>query len=169
MLAGRRWPASLRNHRRRALSETVMFITKEAIKAMLRRLLILFTVFGASLAAAGPLVTVYKSPACGCCEEWVKYLRQEGFEVKAVNQSDLSAIKQKAGVKPELASCHTALVDGYVIEGHVPAGPIRRLLAERPQTKGLTVPGMPANSPGMGPMDGKLQTYTLEGKLYSTD
>lgn len=141
----------------------------EPMKAMIRGLLILFTVFGATLTAAEPLITVYKSPTCGCCEEWVKYLRQEGFEVKAINQADLSAIKQKVGVKPELASCHTALVDGYVIEGHVPVAPIRRMLAERPQTKGLTVPGMPANSPGMGPMDGKLKTYTLEGALYSTD
>lgn len=139
------------------------------MRTMRRSLLILLAVFAAMPVAAGPLVTVYRSPTCGCCEEWVRYLREEGFEVKAIDQTNLSAIKQRVGVRPELASCHTALVEGYVIEGHVPAGPIRRLLSERPQTRGLTVPGMPANSPGMGPMDGKLKTYTLEGAVYSTD
>jgi hypothetical protein len=139
------------------------------MKTIRRSLLILLAVFAAMPVAAGPLVTVYRSPTCGCCEEWVRYLREEGFEVKAIDQANLSAIKQKMGLRPELASCHTALVEGYVIEGHVPAGPIRRLLTERPRTRGLTVPGMPANSPGMGPMDGKLKTYTLEGAIYSTD
>jgi len=118
---------------------------------------------------AGPLITVYKTPDCGCCVKWVEYLRKEGFEVKAINRNDLAPIKQRAGVPSAMSACHTALVDGYVIEGHVPAQAIRKLLQERPNTVGLAVPGMPANSPGMGEMDGKLQTYTLEGKLYSTD
>lgn len=120
-------------------------------------------------ALAGPLITVYKTPDCGCCVKWVEYLQKEGFEVNAVNRDDLSSIKQRAGVPPEMSSCHTALVDGYVIEGHVPAQAIRKLLKERPDTLGLAVPGMPANSPGMGEMDGKLKTLTLEGKLYSKD
>src|SRR3990172_12175862 len=121
------------------------------------------------IALAGPLITVYKTPDCGCCVKWVEYLKNEGFEVKAVNRDDLEPIKQRAGVPPAMSSCHTALVDGYVIEGHVPARAIRKLLKERPDTLGLAVPGMPANSPGMGEMDGRLKTFTLEGKLYSTD
>lgn len=120
-------------------------------------------------ALAGPLITVYKTPNCGCCVKWVEYLQNEGFEVKAVNRNDLAPIKQRTGVPPAMSACHTALVDGYVIEGHVPAQAIRKLLQERPDTRGLAVPGMPANSPGMGEMDGRLKTFTLEGKLYSTD
>lgn len=121
------------------------------------------------IALAGPLVTVYKTPNCGCCVKWVKYLQKEGFEVKAVNRDDLAPIKQRAGVPPPMSACHTALIDGYVIEGHVPAQAIRKLLQEQPDTRGLAVPGMPANSPGMGEMDGRLKTFTLEGKLYSTN
>jgi len=123
----------------------------------------------APIALAGPLITVYKTPSCGCCVKWVEYLQKEGFEVKSVNRDDLAPIKQRAGVPPAMSSCHTALVDGYVVEGHVPAQAIRKLLQERPDTRGLSVPGMPANSPGMGEMDGRLKTFTLEGKLYSTD
>ena len=123
----------------------------------------------APIALAGPLITVYKTPSCGCCVKWVEYLQKEGFEVKSVNRDDLAPIKQRAGVPPAMSSCHTALVDGYVVEGHVPAQAIRKLLQERPNTLGLAVPGMPANSPGMGEMDGSLKTFTLEGKLYSTD
>lgn len=95
-------------------------------------------------------VTVYKSPTCGCCGEWVKHLRSNGFKVEAHDVADLDPIKQKLGVRPELASCHTATVGGYTIEGHVPAADIKRLLAERPKkAKGLAVPGMPIGSPGM--------------------
>ncbi|HEY5635407.1 MAG TPA: DUF411 domain-containing protein [Burkholderiales bacterium] len=95
-------------------------------------------------------VTVYKSPTCGCCGEWVKHLKSNGFKVEAHDVADLDPIKQKLGVRPELASCHTATVGGYTIEGHVPASDIRRLLAERPKdAKGLAVPGMPVGSPGM--------------------
>jgi len=118
---------------------------------------------------AGPLITVYKTPDCGCCVKWVEYLRKEGFEVKAINRNDLAPIKQRAGVPSAMSACHTALVDGYDIEGHVQAQAIRKLLQERPNTVGLAVPGMPANSPGMGEMDGSLKTYTVEGKLYSTN
>ena len=121
------------------------------------------------VAIADPVITVYKSPSCGCCGKWVDYLRKEGFEVNAIDQRDLTPIKERAGVKPEMESCHTAMVDGYVIEGHVPAQAIRKLLEERPKTVGLAVPGMPNNSPGMGKMNGKLKTYTMEGELYSTD
>jgi len=128
-----------------------------------------FALLVTQIALAGPLITVYKSPSCGCCVKWVEYLQKEGFEVKIVNRDDLTSIKQREGVPAAMSSCHTALVDGYVIEGHVPAQAIRKLLKERPDTRGLAVPGMPANSPGMGEMDGKLKTFTLEGKLYSTN
>jgi hypothetical protein len=129
----------------------------------------IFALLVTQIALAGPLITVYKTPTFGCCVKWVEYLQKEGFEVKAVNSSDLAPVKQRAGVPPAMSACHTALVDGYVIEGHVPAQAIRKLLRERPDTRGLAVPGMPANSPGMGDMDGRLKTFTLEGRLYSTD
>ena len=94
-------------------------------------------------------ITVYKSPTCNCCNSWVDHLRDAGFVVTAKNSADMDSIKKSAGVPPMLQSCHTALVDGYVIEGHVPANDIRRLLRERPAITGLTVPGMPMGSPGM--------------------
>ena len=99
-----------------------------------------------------PVVKVYKSPTCGCCAMWVEHLRKAGFKVEANDVETAAArraIKVKHGVRPEYSSCHTALVDGYVIEGHVPAEAIRRLLKERPKVAGLTVPGMPVGSPGM--------------------
>ena len=94
-------------------------------------------------------ITVYKSPTCNCCNSWVNHLRDAGFVVTAKNRVDMDSIKSTAGVVPALQSCHTALVEGYVIEGHVPATDIRRLLRERPAVTGLTVPGMPMGSPGM--------------------
>lgn len=94
-------------------------------------------------------VTVYKSPTCGCCEAWIDHLEDNGFEVETRDVRDVVPHKIEHGVTPQLASCHTALVDGYVIEGHVPASDIKRLLAERPAVKGLSVPGMPVGSPGM--------------------
>jgi hypothetical protein len=113
--------------------------------------------------AAGETISVYKSPTCGCCEKWITYLRGHGFAVNAVDVKDLGLIKRMAGIKPEQASCHTARVGGYVIEGHVPAGDIQRLLAERPKIRGLTVSGMPAASPGMdSPQHVPYQVLTLE-------
>lgn len=102
------------------------------------------------LAAAGATeVTVYKSPSCGCCKNWVAHMRANGFTVKAIDVADVTPYKLAHGIGPALAACHTALVDGYVIEGHVPAQDIRRLLRERPRVVGLAAPGMPAGSPGM--------------------
>lgn len=92
---------------------------------------------------------VYKSPTCGCCKKWIQHMEANGFKVTARDMLDVSPIKMKHGVLPELASCHTAIVDGYVIEGHVPAQDVRRLLRERPKVTGLAVPGMPVGSPGM--------------------
>ncbi len=102
-----------------------------------------------TIQAAEQKVIVYKTPTCGCCNKWVSHLEENGFEVESIDLSDLRMVKRMSGVKPQHASCHTALVDGYVVEGHVPAGDIKRLLKERPAVKGLILPGMPAGSPGM--------------------
>lgn len=101
-----------------------------------------------SLAAAGTL-EVYKSPSCGCCTAWAEHMRDNGFEVEVHNTQNLQSIKEKAGLKPGMGSCHTAFIDGYAIEGHVPAADVKRLLEQRPDAHGLTVPGMPVGSPGM--------------------
>ncbi len=100
-------------------------------------------------AEAPGVVKVYKTPTCGCCTGWVEHLRAEGFTVEAVDLPDLAQVKRDLGVDTPLMSCHTAVVDGYVVEGHVPASTIRRLLAERPEVTGIAVPGMPIGSPGM--------------------
>lgn len=94
-------------------------------------------------------IEVFKSPWCGCCTAWVHHLERNGYSAIVHDVEDLSAIKQMAGVPRDQRSCHTAMIDGYVIEGHVPASAIDRLLAERPEIHGLTVPGMPQGSPGM--------------------
>lgn len=96
-----------------------------------------------------PAVTVYKSATCGCCKDWVKHLEANGFRVESHDVTDLDRIKRNLGVRPQYASCHTAIADGYTLEGHVPAADIKRLLAERPKARGLAVPGMPGGSPGM--------------------
>ncbi|MCZ7566069.1 MAG: DUF411 domain-containing protein [Burkholderiales bacterium] len=100
-------------------------------------------------AAALQEVLVYKSPTCGCCGSWVDHMKASGFKVKVVEENDVTPIKQRFGVPGHLASCHTALVGGYVVEGHVPASAVKRLLKERPTTVGVSVPGMPIGSPGM--------------------
>ena len=94
-------------------------------------------------------VTVYKSPTCGCCGKWVEYMQANGFAATTTNMADVGPIKAEHGVPAPLHSCHTSLVGGYVIEGHVPAEDIRRLLREKPAIVGLAAPGMPAGSPGM--------------------
>lgn len=104
-----------------------------------------------------PLVTVYKNPACGCCGEWVKHIRANGFQVETHEIADVRPVRQRYGVPDKLASCHTAAVDGYAIEGHVPASDIQRLLRERPKVRGLAVPGMVPGSPGM--VQGPPQPY----------
>ncbi len=113
---------------------------------------------------AGALeVTVYKSPTCGCCNKWIAHLEANGFKVNAHDLADLTQVKLEHGVRRELTSCHTALVDGYVIEGHVPAEDIQRLLQERPDVVGLAVPGMPMGSPGMeGPTSEPYNVLTFD-------
>lgn len=99
--------------------------------------------------ASGQEVTVYKSATCGCCSLWIDHLRANGFDVKAVDVDDVRPIMAEHGVPVALGSCHTATVDGYVVEGHVPADVIHRMLEERPAIAGIAVPGMPIGSPGM--------------------
>ena len=94
-------------------------------------------------------ITVFKSPTCGCCKEWVDHLRKHAFTVVSKDTSDVSSVKRTAGVPSDLYSCHTAFVNGYVVEGHVPAGDIQRMLKDRPKIAGIAVAGMPAGSPGM--------------------
>ena len=100
-------------------------------------------------ALPGPTVEVYKLSTCGCCASWVQHLEANGFTTRVMNLDDLSEIKAAHHVPAAAQSCHTATVDGYVIEGHVPAADVRRLLKERPAVLGLAVPGMPIGSPGM--------------------
>lgn len=95
-----------------------------------------------------PRIEVWKSPTCGCCRDWIEHVRANGFEV-AVNETGNAAVRARLGIPQALGSCHTAVVDGYALEGHVPASDIRRLLQERPKAVGLAVPGMPIGSPGM--------------------
>lgn len=112
--------------------------------------------------AAGPRVLVHKTPTCGCCKVWVEHLIAEGFAVEVRDVDDLGPIKTRVGVPPGKGSCHTAEVEGYFVEGHVPAEDIRRMLAERPAARGITVPGMPLGSPGMEVPSGRVEPYTVE-------
>lgn len=109
----------------------------------------LLTVTMAARPASVTEIVVYKSPTCGCCTKWVDYLRKQGFTVVAHDTSGMTAVKADLGVPDAMASCHTAMVGGYVIEGHVPAADIQRLLKEHPKVVGLSVPGMVTGSPGM--------------------
>jgi hypothetical protein len=117
-----------------------------------------------SLTAQGKVetVTVYKAPTCGCCAKWVEHLRQQGFATKTNEVANLDEIKAQNRVPRQARSCHTALVGGYAIEGHVPAADIQRLLKERPAgVIGLAVPGMPIGSPGMEVQGAKVQSYNV--------
>ncbi len=115
-----------------------------------RYALLLISLLGASAAMAqATVVDVFKSPYCGCCGKWVEHLRQSGFEVKAHDVEDVPSVRQKLGMPDRLGSCHTAKIGGYVVEGHVPAADIQRLLKEKPKALGIAVPSMPPGSPGM--------------------
>lgn len=108
-----------------------------------------------ALANSQPLIQVVKDPNCGCCSAWIDVMMAEGFavETREASPADLAQLKQQSGISAKMAACHTARVEGYVIEGHVPAADIRRLLAEKPQALGLAVPAMPWGAPGMGPQN----------------
>ncbi|MBT8489316.1 MAG: DUF411 domain-containing protein [Gemmatimonadetes bacterium] len=109
-----------------------------------------------------PTVLVYKAPTCGCCNGWIEHLEAAGFTVDARDTRDLMVVKRDAGVPTQLSSCHTAIVDGYVVEGHIPAEHVKSLLADRPDVAGIAVPGMPIGSPGMeGPNPQPYQVYSF--------
>lgn len=126
-----------------------------------KRIFVVVMLFNSAAALAGTAVTVYKSPTCGCCENYIEYLKENGFSVKTIKQDDMDSIKKRYGVT-HVASCHTALVNGYVVEGHVPVSAINKLVKEKPAIAGISVPGMPKNSPGMGEMKkGTLTVYRI--------
>ena len=104
-------------------------------------------------------IAVHKTPTCACCDGWVSHLRDAGFDVSVTITPDLAALRRQHGMPDALASCHSALIDGYFIEGHVPAGDVRRLVAQRPDAVGLSVPGMPLGSPGMETPGGDRDRY----------
>ena len=139
--------------------------------------LLLLAALPAAVSADSAEIVVYKSPACGCCGKWVDHLRQNKLSVKAIDVPDVAPIKRDNGVPAQLASCHTAIVDGYVIEGHVPAQDVKRLLKERPAVSGLAVPRMPIGSPGMegpNPEPYSVLSFDRSGKIevfstYSPD
>ncbi|SHK47466.1 DUF411 domain-containing protein [Rhodothermus profundi] len=119
-------------------------------------------------AIAQPTLTVFKSPTCGCCSDWVTHMQNAGFKVRVEDVQDMATIKARFRVPYQLQSCHTALIEGYVIEGHVPARDVQRLLQEKPAVAGLAVPGMPVGSPGMEQGDRRdpydVLTFTTDGQ-----
>lgn len=112
-------------------------------------IILLAAATGAEAATGALKITVYRNPSCSCCGGWMDYLTTQGFQPRNVLTSDMNALKQQYGVPNDLASCHTAVINGYVIEGHVPADDIKRLLAEQPTVAGIAVPQMPIGTPGM--------------------
>ena len=117
-------------------------------------------------------VVLYKNPQCGCCEAYADYLRDNGFKVKAISTNDLTVMGQKYGVSDDLQPCHISLIAGYVVGGHIPVEVIDRLLSEKPQIAGITLPGMPVGTPGMpGDKPGPLDIYEIgkgPPKVYAT-
>ncbi|AZN35387.1 DUF411 domain-containing protein [Iodobacter ciconiae] len=140
----------------------------------MKKLLFIFALtLLAQPAMAAINATLYKSPTCGCCDEYVKYLEKNGFKVNAINSSDMSAVSKQFG-SSNLASCHTTRIAHYTVEGHVPVAAIQKLLRAKPAIVGISAPGMPQNSPGMGPeVKGTLKIYQLgnaaEPKLFSVE
>lgn len=115
-----------------------------------------------------PVMRVVKSPTCGCCGKWVAYIRSQGFSVVVEDRAEFTDLKRRSGVTRELESCHTAFVGGYVIEGHVPADLVKKLLAEKPAgIKGLAAPGMPASAPGMDMPGQHYTVYAFDGQGHS--
>lgn len=126
------------------------------MKTLIAAILGLLLICSVNAAEPKDVITVYKSPTCGCCDGWVEYLRDNGFEIEARDTNKLTELKEKLGLTDrKLMSCHTAIVGGYIVEGHVPVDDIRRLLREKPDVVGITAPGMPQFSPGMQSLEPK--------------
>ena len=113
-------------------------------------------------ARTAQVVHVHKDANCGCCNGWIEHMRAAGFTVVAHDSADMAAVKQRLGIPLSQASCHTAEVGGYVLEGHVPAADVQRLLREKPAARGLVLPGMPIGSPGMESADGRREAFTVD-------
>ncbi|ENO83509.1 DUF411 domain-containing protein [Thauera linaloolentis] len=124
--------------------------TRPALIALFGAALIGLSSLGAASAADNDgEVTMFKDPNCGCCGKWAEHMRANGFRVKEISTHEMDMVKREAGVPRALGSCHTAKVGGYVVEGHVPAADVKRMLADKPAITGLSAPGMPQGSPGM--------------------
>lgn len=139
----------------------------------MKKTLIAFALSAAAAQAATagqPAITMHQDPNCGCCGGWAQHMRENGFRVKVVMSSDMGRVKDEHAVPVQLSSCHTARVEdtGQIIEGHVPANAVRKMLLD-PKVRGVAAPGMPVNSPGMGPMDGNLVTVDFHGRPFSRD
>ncbi len=142
-------------------------IIARASGALVTALTVAGVVVAAQTTPTLPTVLVYKTPTCGCCTKWVEHLQAAGFTVETQHRDDLTPIRQANKVPPTATSCHTALVGSYVVEGHVPAVDVKRLLAEKPKVKGIAVPGMPIGSPGMEggtPQKYNTLSFTEDGK-----
>jgi len=133
------------------MTNTPLLKSAWARKVILASVAVLMLACNAAEQVSATEVVMYKDPNCGCCGDWAKHLKAEGFTVTEKLSNNMGSVKAEYGVPEQLASCHTAVVDGYIIEGHVPADDIKRLLKERPAITGLTAPGMPMKSPGMQP------------------
>jgi hypothetical protein len=146
---------------------------------MMRRTVLLAVlaalVSGSALAEDEIPATMFKNPGCKCCDKYADYLRSNGFDVTVVPSPNMSLIKQKYGVREDLEGCHTMIIGDYVVEGHVPFTPIKRLLSEKPAIKGISLPGMPDGSPGMsGDKEGPFEVLSITGEqgpapLYATE
>ncbi len=136
------------------------------------------TIFaGSAMAASAIPTTLYRNPGCGCCELYAQHLDQQGFTVKVISTREMPRIERENGITPALAACHTMLVDGYVVEGHVPVNIVKRMLRERPKIRGIALPDMPAGSPGMenpkmgGPKTAPFVVYVIAdgpSRIYTT-
>ncbi|MBY0560103.1 DUF411 domain-containing protein [Hyphomicrobium sp.] len=127
---------------------------------------VIVLVFASGFAAAEEKIaaTLYKNPGCVCCDGYANYLRANGFNVTVIEHPNMTLIKQKYGVREDLEGCHSTVIGKYVVEGHVPVGPIKRLLAEKPDIKGISLPGMPQGSPGMsGTKEDPFEVLTITG------
>ena len=121
-----------------------------------------FFIFSGKETSAGTTATYYKSISCGCCDVHSKYLDSKGFDIKVNNLQDVTAIKSQFGIPRDLESCHTAVIDGYFVEGHIPVEAINKMLSEKPDIKGIAMPGMPSGSPGMpGAKTGDFVIYAV--------
>lgn len=140
----------------------------QSTKSLMLSLMLLLSSFVAVVEAKTSGVTVYASKTCGCCHQWVKHLESNGFKVKTEMVDDVSPVKKKFQIPAHMQSCHTAVVDGYLIEGHVPAMAIKKMLSQKPAIRGLAVPGMPIGSPGMEQGNYKeaydVMSFTKQGK-----